>query len=371
MSVSMIPVANCGGYRSCEPVMVMPRHGHALIVCKCPFWYWSLTGCLVGPYQYLYGMARRTKRDNGNQSNGKPLMGDKGWVVSSSHTDNPKSLTICFEIPKDRYKGSNSRDPDAVLRQKTTWLREHGEMAWTQAIINEFGVEAIEPEAGEWLDDKETGFTPTESEAYTAMEQQQTRVDELKLKMAEADAFILSVKAARRGMARSSQEYQDMTAKISEVEAYRKDISVQSKLELKLLTKARNNWSRVHAKQDRRRLSLSRKAYLAAKHKANEGNLIFPGRVDVDIESNIVTGHDFDAPNCWPSVKPLQDGGTDTCVLWRDDNNNYIRRTSFYGGGKNADCYLIRIKVTEVVGTDAGDSPFTMDGTGPCDTMDD
>jgi hypothetical protein len=110
---------------------------------------------------------------------------------------------------------------------------------------------------------------------------------------------------------------------------------------------------KTHEKQDRRRSNADRKSYIKEKLALNEKRLLFPGIVRFDVRSNVITKHDFDAPNCWPTVKPLQDGGTDTCVLWHDDNNNFIKHTSFYGGGKvSKDKYVIDVIVTELENSD-------------------
>ena len=285
----------------------------------------------------------------------RPLMGDSSWTVKSSHTDSPKSLMITFEIPKDKYKGSNTSQNDRLLRAKTTWLREQGCKAWSEAIKKEFNHEALEPDSNA-LKKSTTSLTPTEQKAYDTFSEQGAIVDAIKLQMTAAEKAIQQGKESKAKEKRNSTEWKRISGKIKSLEANLKELKHKLRLESKLLTKTKNTWERTRSRQNARRATADRKEYLKAKAKLNEDLLLFPGQVELLIQSNIVTGHDFDAPNCWPSVKPLQDGGTDTCVLWHDDNNKWIKRTTFYGGGKDPDCYVIRMIVREW--NETADDPF-------------
>ena len=296
----------------------------------------------------------KTKVDTRLNEN-RPLMGESSWTVKSSHTDSPKSLMITFEIPKDKYKGSNTSQNDRLLRAKTTWLREQGCKAWTEAIKKEFGIEAIEPEDSSWKKTT-TSLTPTEQKAYDTFSEQGAIVDAIKLQMTAAEKAIQQGKEMKAKEKRNSTEWKRISGKIKSLEANLKELKHKLRLESKLLTKTKNAWERTRSRQNARRATADHKEYLKAKAKLNEDRLLFPGQVELLIQSNIVTGHDFDAPNCWPSVKPLQDGGTDTCLLWHDDNNKWIKRTTFYGGGKDPDCYVIRMIVREWNGNE--DDPF-------------
>ena len=130
-----------------------------------------------------------------------------------------------------------------------------------------------------------------------------------------------------------------------------KGLRQRKRLESKLLTRCKHRWEAVHSKQESRRSSVDRKAYLEAKAKANllAGRMLFPGKARLTIRCCVPTAHVFEAPNCWPTVKPLQDGGTDSCVLWRDDNNEIIESTTFVGGGKSDNgAYVIEFVIEEV-----------------------
>lgn len=283
------------------------------------------------------------------------LMGDDGWVVKSRHTESPKSLEIVFEVPKDKYKGSNTSENDILSRAKTTWLREHACSAWRTAIEREFGLVALEPDASDWVVN-DTKPTDAEQGAYDEFIRMTGTLDKVKLRLSALENAIADGKKSKAKTKRNSDEWKRLDSELRALNERLKDAKHQVRLEGKLLTKAKNAWEKAKRRQDKRHAVADRKAYLKAKASLNESRLLFTGPVEVMVESNVVTGHVFDAPNCWPTVKPLQDGGTDTCVLWHDDNNKWIHKTTFYGGGKDPDCYVIRVLVREYAGDD---NPFS------------
>lgn len=282
-------------------------------------------------------------------------LGHPDYVVTSSHTDSPRSLRVRFDVPKDKYKGSNTRDNDIVSRQKSAWLRSIGEQAWATAVANEFGVEAVEPT--EW-ETASRELTPSEQKTRDAYDRQKTVVDDLEDRVQTMAGSIEALKTVMKTAGRDSTEYREARENRSALESDLKQARAQLRLESKLLTRCKHAFEAACKKQDARRAGVDRKSYIAAKLEANKDRLVFPGTVKMAVQSNIVTAHDFDAPNCWPTVKPLQDGGTDSCVLWRDDNNAIIKETSFYGGGKaSKDCYVIEMIVTELSREPADDHP--------------
>lgn len=297
---------------------------------------------------------------------------------SSSHgitDDGRRILRIRFMIPRERYKGSNTNDVPVTSRRKSAWLRSYGERAWAAALEKEYGLVALEP--GSWIT-ASTDLTPTEARARDALDEQQRIVDALSSDVDNAarrlEGLKANVKKVRGECSRTSAAYTEVRADADDAEAALKLLRKRMRLESKLLTRSRNAFKSAHGKQDRRRNSTNRKSYIKARMALNEDRLLFPGTVTLDVRSNIVTAHDFDAPNCWPTVKPLQDGGTDTCILWRDDNNKFIRRTSFYGGGiVSRDKYAIDMVVSSFDDSardgatleSSWDDPFSDDVFGP------
>lgn len=276
--------------------------------------------------------------------------------VTSAHSDNPKRLYIHIVIPKQHYKGSNTSDVDAVLRMKSAWLRGYGEVIWSTAIEKEFGVTAIEPNDWTLAD---TTDTPSEQRDRAAYNDQQKIVDDLHNDLSILQTDMSVKKAACKSLPRSSSDAMQLREELSVLKEDERKLKLRVRLESKLLTRRKNMFNKTHDKQNRRRDKANRISYLREKSRLNEHQLIFPHELTLMVRSNVITKHDFDAPNCWPSVKPLQDGGTDTCILWHDDNNTYIKATTFYGGQDIIkDHYVIDMIANEV--SSSLDDPFSI-----------
>ena len=281
-------------------------------------------------------------------------MGDDGWVPRAAHSetaDGRKTLTVRFDVPREWYKGSNTRDNDRVSSRKSAWLRAHAEEAWLTALSTEWGITPIEPADDSWEKTDKSKLTPSEQDARDRLDSQQVVMDEVEASLSTVEECIAEAKTRLAGLKRGSTEYASVMADRRKLEDEAKGLRQRKRLESKLLTRCKHRWEAVHSKQESRRSSVDRKAYLEAKAKANllAGRMLFPGKARLTIRCCVPTAHVFDAPNCWPTVKPLQDGGTDSCVLWRDDNNEIIESTTFVGGGKSDNgAYVIEFVIEEV-----------------------
>ena len=298
-----------------------------------------------------------TRRKTGKKTSpaaGRLLMGDDGWVPRAAHSetaDGRKTLTVRFDVPREWYKGSNTRDNDRVSSRKSAWLRAHAEEAWLTALSTEWGITPIEPADDSWEKTDKSKLTPSEQDARDRLDSQQAIVDSLGEDLDSLDARIAAAKAEAAASKRGSAAYAEAMDARRALEDEAKGLRQRKRLESKLLTRCKHRWEAVHSKQESRRSSVDRKAYLEAKAKANllAGRMLFPGKARLTIRCCVPTAHVFDAPNCWPTVKPLQDGGTDSCVLWRDDNNEIIESTTFVGGGKSDNgAYVIEFVIEEV-----------------------
>ncbi len=283
-----------------------------------------------------------------------PLMGDAGWSPASSHEtagSERKTLTVRFDVPREWYKGSNTRDNDRVSSKKSAWLRSHAEEAWLEAIRSEYGLTPVEPTVGSWSETDKTKLTPSEQSARDRLDAQQAVVDDVTAGIEAVVESIAATKRVTQSTKRGSDEYVEAMSKRRVLEASLRGLRDRKRLESKLLTRCKHRWEAARSKQNARRSSVDRKAYLEAKTEANveAGKMLFPGKVRLTVRTAVPTAHVFDAPNCWPTVKPLQDGGTDSCVLWRDDNNEIIESTTFVGAGKSDNgAYVIEFTVEEI-----------------------
>ena len=314
---------------------------------------WRSLFCLeAATMEYPSIMARRRKKTS--TAVDRLLMGDDGWVPKTAHSetaDGRKTLTVRFDVPREWYKGSNTRDNDRVSSRKSAWLRAHAEEAWLTALSTEWGITPIEPADDSWEKTDKSKLTPSEQDARDRLDSQQAIVDSLGEDLDSLDARIAAAKAKAAAAKRGSAEYAEAMDARRALEDEAKALRQRKRLESKLLTRCKHRWEAVHSKQESRRSSVDRKAYLEAKASANllAGKMLFPGKARLTIRCCVPTAHVFDAPNCWPTVKPLQDGGTDSCALWRDDNNEIIESTTFVGGGKSDNgAYVIEFIIEEV-----------------------
>lgn len=258
-----------------------------------------------------------------------------------------RRLRLRFDVPKKLYKNSNSRLNINQLNIMSAKLRtEIAPPVWEEAIREQFGVVADEPSEWEHPDRK---TSKAEAAALEEMKNQQDALhvaeDKVELILAKEEWLKKSIREART----SHEPLEDLKTELESVESELKMAKDRKKAESKLLTRCKNAYKKLSDKSERRMNSADRKAYIKAKAILNKDKMIFPGTVRMLIRVNNISKHEFDAPNAWPSIKPLQDGGTDTGILWRDDNNDIIKETIFYGGTcASKDNYVLEVIVEEI-----------------------
>ena len=258
-----------------------------------------------------------------------------------------RRLRLRFDVPKNLYKTSNSRLNINQLNAMSARLRtEIAPPVWEDAIREQFGVVADEP--SEW-DHPERKQSKAEISAMREMEDQQKALheaeDEVELVSAKEEWLRRSIREAKA----SHEHVEDLKAELESVESELKTVKNRRRSESKLFSRCKNAYKKLSNKAERRISSADRRSYIKAKALLNRDKMIFPGTVRMLIRVNNISKHEFDAPNAWPSIKPLQDGGTDTGVLWRDDNNDIIKETIFYGGTcASRDYYVLEVIVEEI-----------------------
>lgn len=283
---------------------------------------------------YVYGL---DAADNNNNCDGE---------------QQPKRIHVVFCVPRKRYKNSNTGGNRMVDQSKSQWLRSYAEQVWVHALESQHELTAVEPDEDTWrTSDVSSDNTDGYAERVAAQEDMVSR----------ASAAVDELKADSKTITALKREYRktgnDATGeRIAEYEKQLADARDNLKYEKKLLTMLRAEQRKTTRKAESKLRSTERKAYLTEKARVNADRRLFNGTVRMMVRTNMVTDHVFDAPNSWPSVKPIQDGGTDTGILWEDDNNTFITSTTFYGGWRaSREYYVIEIIVEA---TDNTGSPF-------------
>lgn len=265
----------------------------------------------------------------------------------------PRRVHVVFCIPRKRYKNSNTTGNRMADQAKSQWLRAHAEQVWSYALERQHGIVALEPSDDEWR-------TPSDDagpDGDDDIKQQESIVNGISDEVESLRGMSKDVTRWRREYRTTGDEA--IHACITDYENRLNDARERLKYERKLLTMLRSDKRKTERRDTMKRRTVERKAYIDAKMRLNRDRRLFNGPVRMMVRTNMVTDHVFDAPNSWPSVKPIQDGGTDTAILWEDDNNDYIRSTTFYGGWRaSREYYVIEIIVEAIPGDEPMVNPF-------------
>jgi len=264
-----------------------------------------------------------------------------------------KILKARFIIPKNKIKNANAPLGHIIAAQRSAWIREYSVDVWGEAIREQFNIEAIEPSV------EDVGALEYPEEVREIQEKIQSLTDDMneadsKLKELQSnDSEYKSWKKERTSLKRKAAEnfekLEEIEQKIFEYEekiSSLKALKVRRKASLASFKKSREKDSK---KLIRKTESNNKKKYIEAKIKANAFQHIFEKCFVVATVHNI-TNRDFDSPNFYPSLKPILDAGTDTGVLWEDDNNRIIRSTTFLPGTNlDRNNYILDIEIFESI----------------------
>lgn len=281
-----------------------------------------------------------------------------GAVASVDEAGQPQSanngrIHVVFCVPKNRYKGSNVVTNRIVDQNKSQWLRNYAEKVWTHALKTQCGITAKEPADANWRLEQEDD--PKLAEMKTALRVQEDYVSSKESSLEDLKAKTAVYKEWKNEYRKTKDP--SLKALIDDYDSRMAALKNDLKTERKLLTRARNEVKKIQHKADVHHSSAERKSYIKSKMALNENNRLFKSKIRMMVRTNVITDHIFDAPNSWPSIKPIQDGGTDTCILWADDNNDYIKSTTFYGGWKASRDYYVMEIIVESIPEDFED-PF-------------
>lgn len=258
-----------------------------------------------------------------------------------------RHLSVRFKVPKKRVKNANTSMNYIVSANKSAWLREFAEEVWQEAIKEQFGLEAEEPEIEKIEVNEET------QEAIDRIEELKNEAEEADKELkahekgAVREAYILARRILRYPDKRTEEEIEKSKKAIHEYEERMKNLKALKKRRTTTL----RNFRKIQNKEIQRALRKNdrenRKLYVKEKSLLNKDSQLFR-RCHVAITVHNITNRDFDSPNFFPTVKPIIDAGTDTGILWEDDNNNVIRSTVFLAGTNlNRDHYILDIDIYE------------------------
>lgn len=262
-----------------------------------------------------------------------------------------KILKARFTIPKNKIKNANAPLGHIIAAQRSAWIRDYSLDVWAQAIEDQFKVTAIEPtedliNADEYPEE----VRDIQGKIKSLTEDMEEADNELKALLA-SDCDYKIWKKERTALKRKATENSDALELIEE-----KIFNYEEKIKALKALKARRKSSLASFKRSREKDSKklirktesnNKKKYIEAKIKLNTFQHIFE-KCFVVVTVHNITNRDFDSPNFYPTLKPILDAGTDTGVLWEDDNNRIIRSTTFLPGTNlDRNNYILDIEIFE------------------------
>jgi hypothetical protein len=230
----------------------------------------------------------------------------------------------------------------AGLRSKR--IQDYAEKVWRGAVADQFGIEPVEPDRTSISVDD--GYdTPGEDSLLSVLEERLASLIDKRTawdnehstvfknaKTHDPDAYV-KLQAERKGIAEA-------------ITRQKHAVSVH-----KNKTKKDNNKAqRVHERNLDKELVRERL-------RLNAGNRVFSTPVRFHVRVHNISTHLFDSPNAYPTVKPTEDAGTRTGVLWDDDNNSCIPITTFRGAPMLGHDYILDI-IVESIDTPLSEDPF-------------
>lgn len=260
-----------------------------------------------------------------------------------------KKLTLTFSIPKNRIKNANTPMNYIVSANKSAWIREYSEKIWVDAIKEQFGIIALEPDLNSLPTIEKSEELVAVLDRINKIEDEILETNEI-LEHCKKNNKIKEWKKELRVAKKEKNE--DITTELeNKIYDHEQKISVlKAKIKrLKSLKSSVKSKNDKNIKKELRKINnAERKNYIDAKLNLNKNNRLFETCAVIVKISNI-TNREFDAPNFYPTVKPILDAGTDTGILWEDDNNSIITGGMLFlkGNHQNRDSYIIEIEVVD------------------------
>lgn len=259
------------------------------------------------------------------------------------------TLKATFSVPRTKIKNANMALNHIVAAQKSAWIREYAEQVWKDAVKEQHGIVAKEPQAKD---------LPT----FEVSEETQSILDHLEeidrdlLANANEKALLETLaptykatKATLRTLKKDPLKQDEVLKAESEIADYDRRLAEQKAAATRLrATKAsvKKRTGKEVARELRKIESAKRRSYIANKLSINSHQQLFKNCA-VIIRVNNITDHDFDSPNFYPTVKPILDAATDAAVIWADDNNNVISGGVLFLPGKKSGTkeYVFEIEI--------------------------
>jgi len=245
-------------------------------------------------------------------------------------------LRATFEIPKNKFKNANAPMGHVIAAQKSAWIKKYASEVWEKALKEQHNLVAIEPSEDQLpvfeISDAAKELTNSIKAVEEELQEIQKQQDEHNTKLPEHKLNKAELRKLRNpktdaDIARKLV-LEDLVAEYDHTTATLKADVARTKKKFSTIKSAN---SKTLAKEMRKVEGNKQKAYIKKKIEINEFQHLFKTAHALIICRN-VTMHNNDAGNFQTSIKPIVDAGTETGILWEDDNNKILLTTTLTGG---------------------------------------
>lgn len=270
-------------------------------------------------------------------------------------------LYVRFEIPVKKWLSSNQRLNYMIAASKSSWIVSNMQETWKAAIEKQFNITPIIPDdetvSKYYKQPKIVNEIKSTKNNSSDNENVKLGEDEDALKAAETRLIILKnmleqwkalnekayIKLKKTYSLKHNDNHIDDSslpenngsefeyAQYLRLKKEREELKDRVNRQSKNVTSIRKAVNKTLIKNITSNSKALKRAVIKATREVNADNRLFNEPVRFRVRIHNISKHYFDSPNSYPTIKPLQDAGTNTGILWEDDNNSCVQMVTFQG----------------------------------------
>lgn len=270
-------------------------------------------------------------------------------------------LYVRFEIPVKKWLSSNQRLNYMIAASKSSWIVSNMQETWKAAIEKQFNITPIIPDdetvSKYYKQPKIVNEIKSTKNNSSDNENVKLGEDEDALKAAETRLTIIKnmfeqwkalnekayIKLKKTYSLKHNDNHIDDSslpenngsefeyAQYLRLKKEREELKDRVNRQSKNVTSIKKAVNKTLIKNITSNSKALKRAVIKATREVNADNRLFNEPVRFRVRIHNISKHYFDSPNSYPTIKPLQDAGTNTGILWEDDNNSCVQMVTFQG----------------------------------------
>lgn len=270
-------------------------------------------------------------------------------------------LYVRFEIPVKKWLSSNQRLNYMIAASKSSWIVSNMQETWKAAIEKQFNITPIIPDdetvSKYYKQPKIVNEIKSTKNNSSDNENVKLGEDEDALKAAETRLTIIKnmfeqwkalnekayIKLKKTYSLKHNDNHIDDSslpenngsefeyAQYLRLKKEREELKDRVNRQSKNVTSIKKAVNKTLIKNITSNSKALKRAVIKATREVNANNRLFNEPVRFRVRIHNISKHYFDSPNSYPTIKPLQDAGTNTGILWEDDNNSCVQMVTFQG----------------------------------------